>query len=144
MPGKFSSATILPLLTLASHCSKSGRPQVIRLCLSCSRALGLIPPTPRQTLQASESQHCLFAFSSLDPCTVANRVYCSTAAFRPTKYGSIVSTNFPILFSLVSNALSLGVCTTETAPSNILLIRGNSGISSGSFLSLLSPCDMLQ
>ena len=35
---------VLPLLTPASHCSKSGRPQVIRHCLSFSWAIGVIPP----------------------------------------------------------------------------------------------------
>ena len=76
----------------------------------------------------------LFIRLLVDSSAYANCVYCSTAAFLPTKHGSIDSENFAILLSLASKAFSLGVCTTESAPSNILLIKGNSGISTGSFL----------
>ena len=71
----------------------------------------------------------------VDSSVYANCVYCVTAAFLPMKHWSIALENFAILLAVVSEALNLGVCTTESAPSNILLIKGNSGNSSGSFLS---------
>ena len=61
----------------------------------------------------------------VDSSVYANCVYRITAAFLPTKHGSIVSENFAILLSFVSKALNLGVCTAESAPSNILVIREN-------------------
>ena len=62
---------------------------------------------------------CLLVDSSV----YANCVFCITAAFLPTKQESIVSENSAILLSFVSEARSLGVCTTESAPSNILMIK---------------------
>ena len=66
--------------------------------------------------------------------TYAKCVYRSTAVFLLIKHESIVSENFAILLSLVLKAFNMGVRTTESAPSNILRIKGNSGSYSGSLL----------
>ena len=60
----------------------------------------------------------------VDPSIYANYACCSTAAFLPVKNGSIDVENDAILVSLVSEAPILGVCTTDSAPTKILLIRG--------------------
>ena len=63
----------------------------------------------------------------VDSSTYANCVNCSTATILLMKHGSIDSEYFAILLLLVSNALNLEMCTTESAPSKILRIKGNSG-----------------
>ena len=75
---------------------------------------------------------------------VDSSVYANcVSAFLPKNNGSIDSENFAILLSFVSKALNMGVCTKESAPSNILLIKVSSGISSGSFCSRQSLSSLL-
>ena len=68
--------------------------------------------------------------SSLFHCCRQTAYTAALRRFCPRSTGPYLAT----LLSLVSKALNLGACTTESAPSNIFLIKGNSGISSSSFL----------
>ena len=112
---------------------------------SCKSAVPLMIIGARSNFAHSSSNLPGFGMAALvirllvDSSVYANCVYCITAAFLHTKHVSIISENFAILLLFVSEALNLGVCTTESAPGNILLIMGNSGISSGSFLQSPQP-----
>ena len=129
-----SSSTVFPLL------ANSGFTFITISAASCKSALPLMFIGARSNFTPSSSNLLGFGVAVLvirllvDSSVYANCVYRITAAFLPTKPGTIVSEKFVILLSFVSKALNLGVCATESAPSNILLIRGNSGNSSGSFL----------
>ena len=122
-----ASAVLVNSLTLINN---SGFTFITISAVSCKSALPLLFIDARSNFAHSSSNLPGFGVAVLvirllvNSSMYANYVYCITAAFLLTKHGSVVSENFANLLSIVSKALNLGVCTTESDPSNIFLIRG--------------------